>query len=98
MRFRQGMTAAFDPRRPTSPRKPAWRSGRSLRRLRAMNPVAITGLLVAALRAEESRREDRLFDDPFAEVLAGTEGRAVLERYRAAASAGTVPIIEVRTR
>jgi hypothetical protein len=31
-----------------------------------MNPVAITALLVAAMRAEESKRSDRLFDDPFA--------------------------------
>jgi methyltransferase (TIGR00027 family) len=63
-----------------------------------MDAVAVTGLLVAALRAEESKREDRLFDDPFAEALAGEQGRAVLERYRAAATTGTVPIIEVRTR
>lgn len=62
-----------------------------------MNPVAITGLLVAALRAEESRREDRLFDDPFAEALAGEEGRAALARYRASATVD-VPIVEVRTR
>jgi methyltransferase (TIGR00027 family) len=65
---------------------------------RSMNPVAITGLLVAAQRAEESRREDRLFDDPFAEALAGEEGTAVLARYRDSGTAGTVPIIEVRTR
>jgi methyltransferase (TIGR00027 family) len=63
-----------------------------------MDPVAITGLLVAALRAEESKRADRLFDDPFADALAGTEGRAELDRYRDSAKFGTVPIIEVRTR
>jgi len=62
-----------------------------------MNPVAITGLLVAAIRAEESRRPDRLFEDPHAEALAGPEGRAALARYRAA-SPVSVPIIEVRTR
>jgi methyltransferase (TIGR00027 family) len=63
-----------------------------------MDPIAVTGLLVAALRAEESQRADRLFDDPYAEALAGEQGRAVLAQYRAAATTGTVPIIEVRTR
>ncbi|MDF2695999.1 MAG: hypothetical protein K0S65_4382 [Labilithrix sp.] len=62
-----------------------------------MNPVAITGLLVAAIRAEESKRADRLFEDPFAEALAGEEGRAALARYRSAAGP-SIPIIEVRTR
>lgn len=63
-----------------------------------MNPVALTGLLVAAIRAEEAERPDRLFEDPFAARLAGKEGRDVLERYRGSASNGTVPVIEVRTR
>lgn len=61
-----------------------------------MNPVAITGLLVAAIRAEETRRPDALFQDPFAERLAGADGRAALARYRGAAGA-SIPIIEVRT-
>jgi hypothetical protein len=59
-----------------------------------MDPVAVTGLLVAAIRAEETLRDDRLFDDPFADALAGDAGRAALARYRAAARNGTVPIIE----
>jgi len=63
-----------------------------------MNPVAITGLLVAAIRAEETRRADRLFEDPFADALAGEAGRAELAKYRGAAPAPSVPIIEVRTR
>jgi methyltransferase (TIGR00027 family) len=62
-----------------------------------MNAVAITGLLVAAMRAEESKRDDRLFEDPFADVLAGDEGRAALAAYRAAVGP-SIPIIEVRTR
>ncbi|WP_234998632.1 hypothetical protein [Mycobacterium sp. DBP42] len=37
--------------------------------------VADTGVLVAAIRTEETRRTDRLFDDPFAERLAGNSGR-----------------------
>ena len=40
--------------------------------------VAATGLLVAAMRAEESARDDALFNDPFAERLAGDEGRRLL--------------------
>jgi methyltransferase (TIGR00027 family) len=62
----------------------------------AMNAVATTGLLVAALRAEESKRKDRLFEDPFADTLAGEDGRRALARYRSVG--GTIPIIEVRTR
>jgi methyltransferase (TIGR00027 family) len=60
-----------------------------------MDPVATTGLLVAAIRAEESRRPDRLFDDPFAAALAGDLGVATLEKYRAVGPG--VPVIEVRT-
>ena len=62
-----------------------------------MNPVAITGLLVAAIRAEETERAERLFADPFANALAGTEGRGALAKYRAAGAGPSVPIIEVRT-
>ena len=40
--------------------------------------VAGTGLLVAAIRAMESTREERLFSDPFADKLAGDTGRALL--------------------
>ncbi|WAS94617.1 SAM-dependent methyltransferase [Nannocystis punicea] len=62
-----------------------------------LNSVATTGLLVAAMRAEESARADRLFDDPFAAQLAGGAGRAALAAYRSA-SPLSLPIIEVRTR
>ena len=37
--------------------------------------VARTAVLVAAIRAKESARDDRLFDDPFADRLAGAAGR-----------------------
>ncbi|AUX33027.1 MULTISPECIES: SAM-dependent methyltransferase [Sorangium] len=62
-----------------------------------MNPVAVTALLVAAMRAEESKRRDRLFDDPFAHALAGDAGYAALRAYRDAVGP-SMPIIEVRTR
>ena len=60
--------------------------------------VANTGLLVAAIRADESRRPDRLFTDPFADRLAGETGRRLLAE--AVAEAGDRPTrqIVVRTR
>ena len=62
-----------------------------------MDPVGVTGLLVAAIRAEETKRVQRLFDDPYADALAGDAGRAVLTKYRSAGAGPSVPIIEVRT-
>lgn len=60
--------------------------------------VANTGLLVAAIRADESRRPDRLFTDPFADRLAGETGRRLLAE--AVAEAGDRPTLQivVRTR
>jgi methyltransferase (TIGR00027 family) len=63
-----------------------------------MNPIAITSLLVAAIRAEETKRTDRLFEDPFADALAGDEGRAALSKYRGSSAGASILIIEVRTR
>jgi len=62
-----------------------------------MDPVGVTGLLVAAIRAEETQRASRLFEDPYADALAGDAGRAVLSKYRSAGAGPSVPIIEVRT-
>lgn len=60
--------------------------------------VADTALLVAAIRAHESTRDDRLFTDPFAAKLAGETGRELLQA--ALASAGEQPTMQivVRTR
>jgi methyltransferase (TIGR00027 family) len=60
--------------------------------------VAATALLVAAIRAKESQREDRLFDDPFAARLAGATGRQRLEGATAAAGEQPTVQIVVRTR
>ncbi|MFI9721504.1 SAM-dependent methyltransferase [Streptomyces sp. NPDC052396] len=57
-----------------------------------LDPVAGTALLTAALRDRESRRPDRLFDDPLAGLLAGEAGRAQAEAF------GEQPAIAVRTR
>jgi len=54
---------------------------------------------MAAARARESERPDRLFDDPLAEALAGPEGFAWLERMEAAARSkgpGLYPVIRTR--
>ena len=59
--------------------------------------VAATGLLVAAMRAEESARDDALFTDPFAERLAGDEGRRLLAESSAETEQPSAPIV-VRTR
>ncbi|WP_171166987.1 SAM-dependent methyltransferase [Streptomyces sp. I05A-00742] len=57
-----------------------------------LDPVATTARMTAALRARESERPDRLFDDPLAATLAGDTGRELAER------AGEVQAIPVRTR
>jgi methyltransferase (TIGR00027 family) len=68
------------------------------------DPISRTARLTAAARARESRRPDRLFEDPWAEALAGTEGVAFMERLEAAArppgSPGSSenPYIAIRTR
>jgi methyltransferase (TIGR00027 family) len=58
--------------------------------------VADTGLLVAAMRARETARADRLFSDPFADRLAGGRGRELLAA--AAAHDQSSAQIVVRTR
>ncbi|CRZ16699.1 SAM-dependent methyltransferase [Mycolicibacterium neworleansense] len=60
--------------------------------------VADTGTLVAAIRAEETRRPDRLFSDPFAEKLAGQHGRRLLAEAVAASGDKSTLQIVVRTR
>ncbi len=64
-----------------------------------MDSVAKTSLLTAAMRAAETHRseaEGRLFSDPYAELLAGQEGRELLAR--AIAAAGEQPAIAIRTK
>ncbi|MEU1779072.1 SAM-dependent methyltransferase [Streptomyces abikoensis] len=49
-----------------------------------LNPVERTALLTAALRAAETQREDRLYEDPYAARLAGDIGPELLAEVRAA--------------
>jgi methyltransferase (TIGR00027 family) len=65
---------------------------------RNLEAVADTGLLVAAMRAAESARDDRLFTDPFADRLAGERGRKLLEASVTEAGDGGSTQIVVRTR
>ncbi len=63
------------------------------------NPIAPTSRWMAAARARESERADRLFCDPLAAALAGPEGFAWLERMEAAARSdgpGLYPVIRTR--
>ena len=63
----------------------------------AIDAVGGTALLVAAMRAAETDRADRLFSDPFARALADEEGAAMLVRAHAR-GLHKVPLVEVRTR
>ncbi|MFD0568587.1 class I SAM-dependent methyltransferase [Kitasatospora gansuensis] len=61
----------------------------------ALDAVERTSLLTAALRATETQRADRLYEDPYAAALAGETGLGLLAAVRAAtfppAGARTVP-------
>jgi len=65
-----------------------------------MDTLGMTSRWVAAARARESTRPDRLFDDPLAGALAGDEGRALLAEMERLSMAGThgSPHFAVRTR
>lgn len=63
-----------------------------------LNAVAMTSLLVAAMRAAETSRSDeqgRLFSDPYASELAGDAGLELMRR--AIKEVGDQPAIAVRT-
>jgi len=56
-----------------------------------------TAYWIAAARARESERADRLFNDPYASALAGTLGRLALEASERA-SGGENKFLPIRTR
>ena len=60
-----------------------------------MDPIAKTSLLTAAMRAAETKLNDRLFADPYAELLAGDEGTTLLQK--ALEESGPQPAIAIRT-
>ena len=57
-----------------------------------------TARLAAAGRAVETRRADRLFEDPLAEALAGEEGFRLMEQWRLPGAPRENPTIGPRTR
>jgi len=61
-----------------------------------MDPTSMTALWMAAERARETARPDRLFDDPLAEVLAGQEGFDLMTRMEA--GLGENPTLVIRPR
>ena len=69
-----------------------------------VDPISLTARWTAASRAVESLREDRLYSDPYAEVLAGPEGFALKERMEAARrppgaeSTQENPFLTIRTK
>jgi methyltransferase (TIGR00027 family) len=64
-----------------------------------MDPVALTALMVAAARAREHERSDRLFWDPYAAALAGEEGPGLLANLeRASGDTPSSPYLSIRVR
>src|SRR2546429_7760348 len=61
-----------------------------------MDPVSMTACWMAAVRARETARPDRLFDDPLAHVLAGPEGVDLMTRMEVDLPEN--PTIPIRTR
>jgi methyltransferase (TIGR00027 family) len=59
--------------------------------------LAVTARLTAAGRAVESRRADRLFEDPLAAALAGEEGFGLMEQWRLPGTPVENPTIGPRT-
>jgi methyltransferase (TIGR00027 family) len=64
-----------------------------------LRAVAQTARWTAAARARETERPDRLFSDPFAGLLAGTDGPALLRHFHTAhAAEDGNPFLPIRTR
>ncbi|MEV7520958.1 SAM-dependent methyltransferase [Streptomyces sp. NPDC091371] len=65
----------------------------------SLDPLAKTALWTASMRAREHAREDRLFCDPLADLLAGTEGPEIMQRFEGTVQPGVEdPALAVRTR
>lgn len=63
-----------------------------------MDLLGATSRWVAAARARESERSDRLFEDSLARALAGDEGFHLLEEMAKAAGGGENGYLAIRTR
>jgi len=64
-----------------------------------LDPLAKTALWTASMRAREHERPDRLFSDPFAELLAGDEGPQIMRHFEGHVQEGVEdPALAVRTK
>jgi methyltransferase (TIGR00027 family) len=64
-----------------------------------LDSLAKTALWTASMRAREHAREDRLFSDPLAHLLAGAEGPQIMRQFEGAVQPGVEdPALAVRTR
>jgi methyltransferase (TIGR00027 family) len=61
------------------------------------DPVSATALWTAAVRARETTRADRLFDDPYADALAGPDGHALMHHMSPGGFVDS-PVLPIRTR
>jgi methyltransferase (TIGR00027 family) len=66
--------------------------------LHSSDPVSYTARIVAAKRAIEQLHPAPLFQDPYADALAGDEVDALLSRWRKVAQAQAVPLEQVITK
>ncbi|CAN0561567.1 unnamed protein product, partial [Ectocarpus sp. 12 AP-2014] len=68
--------------------------------LNSSDTVAYSSRMIAASRALESRRRDRLFDDPYAELLAGPDAMQTVEdreKAKAQEESSAPPLEEATT-
>jgi methyltransferase (TIGR00027 family) len=70
---------------------------RRITRVVTISGVGMMAKMTAAGRAPESRRPDRLFDDPLAQALAGEDGFRWMEEMRPPGAPAANPSIGPRT-
>ncbi len=64
-----------------------------------LDPLARTALWTASMRAREQAREDRLFEDPLAQLLATEQGPQIMRAFEGEVQQGVEdPALAVRTR
>jgi len=64
-----------------------------------LDPLARTALWTASMRAREHAREDRLFEEPLARLLATEQGPQIMRGFEGEVQQGVEdPALAVRTR
>lgn len=65
----------------------------------SLDPLARTALWTASMRAREQAREDRLFEEPLAALMAGHDGPRIMRGFEGEVQRGVEdPALAVRTR